>query len=278
MFSSTFLLFRLQMYANFGPMIEWYEFIALVIGGFAAGLINVVAGNGSAITLPLLMSLGLDANAANATNRIGALFQTTSAISSLSRTARTKYMIRQSYFIVPPVLIGAIIGANLAVDLPEDFMRITIGSIMIVLLITTLTNPKKWLIPTDGSKNKRTPLIWLAYFGLGLYGGFIQMGFGIFFLSISVLLSKYALRDGNIMKLFIAFLMTIPAFFIYASSGGMDWAYGLTLALGTSLGGRFGAKKVVQHKRANAITRKVLIAVIIIAIVKMFQPYIGQLI
>ncbi|MDC1530632.1 sulfite exporter TauE/SafE family protein, partial [Schleiferiaceae bacterium] len=134
-------------------MTEWYEFIALVIGGFAAGLINVVAGNGSAITLPLLMSLGLDANAANATNRIGALFQTTSAISSLSRTARTKYMIRQSYFIIPPVLIGAIIGANLAVDLPEDFMRITIGSIMILLLITTLTNPKKWLIPTDGSKN-----------------------------------------------------------------------------------------------------------------------------
>ena len=90
-------------------MIEWYEFIALVLGGFAAGLINVVAGNGSAITLPLLMSLGLDANAANATNRIGALFQTTSAISSLSRTARTKYMIKQSYFIIPPVLIGAII-------------------------------------------------------------------------------------------------------------------------------------------------------------------------
>ena len=266
------------MYANFGPMIEWYEFIALVLGGFAAGLINVVAGNGSAITLPLLMSLGLDANAANATNRIGALFQTTSAIGSLSRTARTKYMIKQSYFIIPPVLIGAIIGANLAVDLPEDVMRITIGSIMILLLITTLTNPKKWLIPTDGSKNKRTPLIWLAYFGLGLYGGFIQMGFGIFFLSISVLLSKYALRDGNIMKLFIAFLMTIPAFVIYALSGEMDWAYGLTLALGTSLGARFGAKKVVQHKKANAITRKVLIAVIIVAIVKMFQPYIGQFI
>jgi 3-hydroxyacyl-CoA dehydrogenase len=46
----------------------------------------------------------------------------------------------------------------------------------------------------------------------------------------------------------------------------------------TSLGARFGAKKVVQHKKANAITRKVLIAVIIVAIVKMFQPYIGQLI
>ena len=253
-------------------MIDWLELIALVIGGFCAGLINVIAGNGSAITLPLLMWVGLDANAANATNRVGALFQTTSAISSLPKTTRVKYMIRQSYFIIPPIIIGAIIGANLAVDIPETLMRASIGTIMIGLLITMLSNPKKWLIPTDGLVNKKTPKIWLAYFGLGLYGGFIQMGFGIFFLSISVLLAKYALKDGNIMKLFTAFLMTIPSFFIFALSGSIDWLYGLTLAAGTATGARFGAKKVVQHPKANAITRKVLIAVILVAIVKMFQP------
>jgi uncharacterized membrane protein YfcA len=253
-------------------MIDWLELIALVVGGFCAGLINVIAGNGSAITLPLLMWVGLDANAANATNRVGALFQTTSAISSLPKTMRVKYMIKQSYFIIPPIIIGAIIGANLAVDIPETLMRASIGTIMIGLLITMLSNPKKWLIPTDGMVNKKTPKIWLAYFGLGLYGGFIQMGFGIFFLSISVLMAKYALRDGNIMKLFTAFLMTIPSFIIFALSGSIDWVYGLTLAAGTATGARFAAKKVVQHRKANAITRKVLIAVILVAIVKMFQP------
>jgi uncharacterized membrane protein YfcA len=218
------------------------------------------------------MWMGLDANAANATNRVGALFQTTSAISSLPKTMRVKYMIRQSYFIIPPIIIGAIIGANLAVDIPETLMRASIGTIMIGLLITMLSNPKKWLIPTDGLAKKKTPKIWLAYFGLGLYGGFIQMGFGIFFLSISVLMAKYALKDGNIMKLFTAFLMTIPSFIIFALSGSIDWVYGLTLAIGTATGARFGAKKVVQHRKANAITRKVLIAVILVAIVKMFQP------
>ncbi len=253
-------------------MIDWFELIALVVGGFCAGLINVIAGNGSAITLPLLMWVGLDANAANATNRVGALFQTTSAISSLPKTMRVKYMIRQSYFIIPPIIIGAIIGANLAIDIPETLMRASIGTIMIGLLITMLSNPKKWLIPTDGMVKKKTPKIWLAYFGLGLYGGFIQMGFGIFFLSISVLMAKYALKDGNIMKLFTAFLMTIPSFIIFALSGSIDWIYGLTLAAGTATGARFGAKKVVQHPKANAITRKVLIAVILVAIVKMFQP------
>ena len=253
-------------------MIDWLELIALVIGGFCAGLINVIAGNGSAITLPLLMWVGLDANAANATNRVGALFQTTSAISSLPKTKRVRYMMKQSYFIVPPVIIGAVLGANLAVDIPETLMRAAIGTIMIGLLITMLFNPKKWLIPTDGAVNKRTPKIWLAYFGLGVYGGFIQMGFGILFLSISVLMGKYALKDGNIMKLFTAFLMTIPSFFIFALSGSIDWVYGLTLAIGTASGARFGAKKVVGHPKANAITRKVLIAVILVAIVKMFQP------
>ena len=258
-------------------MNEWPHLIALVAGGFAAGLINVVAGNGSAITLPLLMWVGLDPNAANATNRVGAIFQTTSAISSLPKTARVRYMIRESYFLIPPIIIGAIIGASLAVDIPEDAMRISIGSIMIVLLMTMLFNPKKWLRPTDGSKKKKTVGIWLSFFGLGLYGGFIQMGFGIFFLSISVLLAKYALRDGNVMKLFTAFLMTIPAFIIFAMSGSIEWMYGLSLALGTSLGARFGTKKVIQHPKANAITRKVLIAVILVAIIKMFQPYLVAL-
>ena len=111
-------------------MIEWYELITLVFGGFLAGLINVIAGNGSAITIPLLMWLGLDANTANATNRVGAIFQTTSAITSLNKTNRVKYMIRQSYFIIPPILIGAIIGANLAVDIPEYILRVCIGTVI----------------------------------------------------------------------------------------------------------------------------------------------------
>ena len=95
------------MYANFGRMNEWPELIALVFGGFAAGLINTIAGNGSAITLPLLMWVGLDPNTANATNRVGAIFQTSSAMVSLPKTQRTKYLFRESYFIIPPIVIGA---------------------------------------------------------------------------------------------------------------------------------------------------------------------------
>lgn len=244
---------------------------------FAAGLINTIAGNGSAITLPLLMWVGLDPNTANATNRVGAIFQTSSAMVSLPKTQRTKYLFRESYFIIPPIVIGASLGAMLAVDIPEDLMRISIGCLMIVLLVTMILNPKKWLIKTDGSRQRKTVGTWLSFLGLGLYGGFIQMGFGIFFLSLAVLMAKYALRDGNIMKLFTAFLMTIPSFLIFAWSGSIEWMYGLSLAVGTTLGARLGTKKIIQHPKANAITRKVLIVVILIAIFKMFEPYLPQI-
>lgn len=254
-------------------MVDGLELLALVAGGFAAGIINTVAGNGSAITLPLLMWVGLDANTANATNRVGAVFQTVSAMGALPKSQRTKYLIKESYFIIPPIVAGSIIGSLLAVDINEDAMRISIGILMIVLLGTLLLNPKKWLIQTDGSKRKKTPKIWLSFFALGLYGGFIQMGFGIFFLSIAVLMAKYALRDGNIMKLFIALVMTLPSFAIFAFSGSIQWVYGLSLAVGTTLGARVGTKKIIHHPKANKITRYVLIGVILVAIIKMFQPY-----
>lgn len=196
---------------------------------------------------------------------------------SLPKTQRTKYLFRESYFIIPPIVIGASLGAMLAVDIPEDLMRISIGCLMIVLLVTMILNPKKWLIKTDGSKQRKTVGTWLSFLGLGLYGGFIQMGFGIFFLSLAVLMAKYALRDGNIMKLFTAFLMTIPSFLIFAWSGSIEWMYGLSLAVGTTLGARLGTKKIIQHPKANAITRKALIVVILIAIFKMFEPYLPQI-
>ncbi len=266
------------MYTNFDGMISPLEIAALVAGGFAAGLINTLAGNGSAITLPLLMSFGMDANAANATNRVGALFQTISAMGSLPKTQRTRYLIRESRFIVLPIVLGSIGGAFLAIDLPENILRLAIGFVMIVLLLTLLLNPKKWLIATDGSKRRKTPLVWLSFFALGVYGGFIQIGFGIFFLSLGVLMAKYALRDANIMKLFLALIMTVPAFAIFAFGGAIEWIPGLSLAAGTSLGARFGTRKVITHPKANAVTRYVLIGVILIAIVKMFQPYITALI
>ena len=45
----------------------------LAAAGLAAGALNVVAGGGSFLILPILLFLGLPASLANGTNRVGVL-------------------------------------------------------------------------------------------------------------------------------------------------------------------------------------------------------------
>lgn len=252
---------------------EWWQYALLAGGGFLAGIINTLAGNGSAITLTLLISMGLDANVANATNRVGVLLQTLTAALSLKRSKRTYVLIKQSFWYYIPTILGSLGGAFLAVEIHPEYLKIIIGVLMIFILFTLLLQPKKWLINTDPSKNKRTPLQWIIFFAIGFYGGFIQMGIGILILSSLVLLVHYSLRDANIIKLMVALVMIIPAFLIYVWSGDIRWLPGLVLALGAGLGAWFGTRYVLYHPKARDYIRYLLIAIVLFAAVKIFWPF-----
>ena len=53
-----------------GDLHEIGRFFLFTGAGFLAGLINTLASSGSAVTLPLLVFMGLPANVANGTNRV----------------------------------------------------------------------------------------------------------------------------------------------------------------------------------------------------------------
>jgi len=251
---------------------EYYEIVLLIVGGFLAGIINTLAGNGSAITLTVLMATGLDASVANATNRIGILSQTLTAVLSLKKTKHTKQLSQESVWYFWPTIIGSVLGAWLAVDIDKDILKVIIGIFMILLLFTLLLKPKKWLIKTDTQKNKKTVLNFILFFIIGTYGGFIQMGIGIMILSTLVLIAHYSLKDANIIKLLVALVMIVPAFVIFLLSGDIQWVPGLILAVGMAVGAWIGAKYVLFHPRANTIIRYTLIAIILIAIFRIFYP------
>ena len=253
---------------------EWWEYLFLLGGGFLAGIINTLAGNGSAITLPLLISMGLPANEANATNRVGVLLQTLTATLTLKRSKRTLVLIRQSFWYYIPTILGSIGGALLAIDINPDILKLIIGILMVFILFTLLLQPKKWLISTDPGKNKKTVLQWIIFFGIGFYGGFIQMGIGIMILSSLVLLVHYSLKDANVIKLMVALVMIIPAFFIYMYSGDIKWIPGAVLALGAGAGAWFGTRYVLYHPKARDYIRYLLIVIVVFAIGKIFWPYV----
>ena len=48
----------------------WWEIVVLIVAGFGAGIVNVMAGGGSILTVPIMMFLGMPGPVANGTNRI----------------------------------------------------------------------------------------------------------------------------------------------------------------------------------------------------------------
>lgn len=57
----------------------------LLLVGIVAGFLNVMAGGGSVISLPLLIFLGLDSSLANGTNRLAIFIQTIASMISFKQ-------------------------------------------------------------------------------------------------------------------------------------------------------------------------------------------------
>jgi len=242
----------------------------IIFAGAAAGVINTLAGNGSAITLSLLLFLGLPADVANGTNRVGILAQSISAISTFRKRGGLSSLLSKSRFILIPGVVGAIIGALVAVEINENILEKVIGVIMVLMLFVVLAKPKRWLQETAESSTMPPWLMGVIFFAVGFYGGFIQMGFGIFFLAAGVLAARYSLIDSNIIKLVVVFLYALPVLLIFVWSGDVAWMPGLLLAIGQAFGGWLAARFALEHPQAKVWIRRLLVIMILAVIVKLF--------
>jgi hypothetical protein len=241
---------------------EWYLYPAVVAAGFVAGFINTLAGSGSLVTLPLLIFLGLPANVANGTNRVAILFQNVVGVSSFRQ--QKVLDLRGGLMLAAPAVIGAILGAQIAVNLNEAMMRRVIGLLMVVMLVVIFIRPKRWLEGQPETEIQRSGWKqWLIFFGIGLYGGFIQAGVGIFLLAGLVLSAGYDLVRANAVKVLIVLCFTIFALVVFVINNQVVWGIGLILAIGNMLGAWVAARMAVE--RGATFVRWLLIAVVTVS-------------
>jgi uncharacterized membrane protein YfcA len=242
--------------------LEWYIYPAVIVAGFGAGFINTLAGSGSLITLPLLIFLGLPANVANGTNRVGVLFQ--NVVSTGSFRQQRVLDIRGGLILAVPAVVGSVIGAQIAVNLDEQLLRRTIGVLMVVMLIVIFVRPKRWLVGRPEASTRRPN--WgqvVIFFAIGIYGGFIQAGVGIFLLAALVLSIGYDLVRANAVKVLIILCFTISSLAVFIYNDQVLWGIGLLLAIGNSLGGWVAARMAVE--RGAGFVRWILIAVVAVS-------------
>ncbi len=245
-------------------------YILAILAGAVAGVINTLAGSGSLVTLPMLVFLGLPANVANATNRVGVVFQNIVGIATFQRAGALETS--GALWLTLPALPGALLGTWIATILDADQMETSIGVVMVLMLIVILIEPKKWLRKESSVKPGRPGWLTLAiFFVIGIYGGFIQAGVGVFLLAAMVLIEGYSLTHANAIKLVIVLAFTLVALALFAASGQVNWGIGLLMAVGQSIGAWLAARFATRYENANLWVRRLLIAVVVIAIVRFFN-------
>ncbi len=241
------------------------QYVLLFGVGALAGFINVMAGGGSSLTLPMLIFLGLDGAMANGTNRVAIVLQNVFAVLSFHKRKQSAY--KESFQLALLTLPGAILGALTAVNITDAWFK-KILSLVLIGIVLSLFFPTTKRRNEDAPTNGKTPwAIYPAMFGIGFYGGFIQAGVGFLLMAALYHILKLNLVAVNMHKVFIVFVYTIPALGIFVATGNVDWVLGLCLAAGNSFGAWWGAHVAV--KGGEKIIRAILAVAILIMAVKL---------
>lgn len=245
----------------------YLKYIAAFFVGLLAGGINTLAGNGSAITLPMLMFLGLGADVANGTNRVGVILASLSGTATFKRSGLldTRGI---AYWLIVPASVGSAIGAIVAAGLGAQQMKAVVAVVMVFMLMTILANPKRWIKQDAGNlPNHRKLSTVLVFFAIGLYGGFIQAGVGMLLLSALVLRAGYSLTRANPIKVLVVLALTVPALAVFINHGQVQWSIGLLVGGGQIIGAYLAAKFAAGYPQANIWIRRLLVVVIVVELI-----------
>jgi hypothetical protein len=244
----------------------WQAPILVMVGG-VAGFLNVLAGGGSLLTLPLLIFLGLPAAVANGTNRVAIFFQNIFAMGGFRRQG--VFPAALALLCTVPALAGAYLGANLAVEIDDHLFKRLLALILVGVMLFTALDPMRRFGREEAVVTPlRAAVLLCTFFLVGVYGGFVQAGVG--FLIISGLLAHgLDLVRINAIKVIVIFAFTVVALAVFMAHGQVDYGLGLALAAGNSAGGWI-ATHVAVKKGHDWIKKVVSLTVLAFALRLLF--------
>lgn len=249
---------------------DWWLVPVLIVAGTVAGALNVLAGGGSLLTLPILIFAGLPGVTANGTNRVAILMQNLVAVWRFDRSGVMPW--RLVSWAAVPATLGSVVGARLALQLDDQqFQRILVWIMIGVTLWTLLRSGRRQASRVSGvAADDQVAAVnrWAlsgGFFFVGVYGGFVQAGVGFLILAALGLAGLDFVR-GNAVKVFSVLCFTAVALCIFAWQGAVHWPLGLALGVGNAIGAVLGVRWTVL-KGHVWLERFVAVTVILFAIV-----------
>ena len=248
-------------------MDEWYHYILLIVVGFAVGFINTIAGGGTLLSLPVLIFLGLPPNVANGTNRVAIIIQTAFATAGFKSKGVTTFPFNA--YLGASALLGAIIGARIAVDIDGAVFNKILAVIMIAVVLIIFFKPEINL--KDVNERLTGKYLWLgmlAFFIFGIYGGFINAGIGFIIILFLHFFNHMSLVRANATKVAVVCMYTLSALVVFILNDKVNWIIGFVLAIGNASGAWIASR--VSVNKGDGFIKIFLLMVVGIMSIKLW--------
>ena len=240
-----------------------FKLLSLFSAGFLGGILNSIAGGGSFITFPALLFFGVPPISANATNTFASCAGYLSGAYAFRKDLYAHK--RELPLIILISLAGGIAGAWLLLQTPEAIFREIIPWLLLFATLLFICGGKlNTTLKQFASYHQHASIIGrllllLLLLGICLYGGFFNAGLGIIVLSYLALAGYSNINTMNGLKLLVSSAISMIAIVLFIFSGVIAWHEGISVLLGTLVGGYVAAD--VSRKLSQKHVRSFIILV-----------------
>ena len=240
-----------------------FKLLSLFTAGFFGGILNSIAGGGSFITFPALLFFGVPPISANATNTFASCAGYLSGAYALRKELCAHK--RELPRIILISLTGGIAGAWLLLQTPESIFREIIPWLLLFATLLFIfggqlnSTLKKFASYHRHASIVGYLLLILLLLGICIYGGFFNAGLGIIVLSYLALAGYSDINTMNGLKLLVSSTISLIAIVIFIYSGVIAWHEGISVLLGTLVGGYVAAH--VSRKLSQKHVRSFIVMV-----------------
>jgi uncharacterized membrane protein YfcA len=215
------------------------DLLAVAGAGLAAGAINTIAGAGSLLSFPVLVSVGLSPLAANVTNDLGIVPSNGAGALSLRRDLPGQGPLL--WVVLPIAAVGSLVGGVLLLVAPASVFATAAPVMLLLGALLTVAQPHLMALSRGAARSR---LGWLraSVAVVSVYGGYFGTGIGVMFVAVLQLFANDALRRLNASKTLLALMSNAAAGILFALFGPVDWEAALVLAVSASLGAPIGGR------------------------------------
>jgi len=216
--------------------------VLLGLAGFAAGVVNAIAGGGSLISFPALLFTGMPPVAANATNTVAIWPGTVSSTWAYRRLISEEK--HRAWVLAWPSLIGGLAGSILLLHTPESAFRAVVPWLILFAagLLAAQGPVARWVSRAMSSASSRVPpALWLAQLAISIYGGYFGAGIGILMLAAMAIFLPDTLQHANALKVLFSLLINGIAALYFLVAGSVHLPEAALMMVAAVVGGWAGA-------------------------------------